>query len=137
MADGAYWGYWKHKIEQMWNEIEDLKQRVIELESGKLNSLKRLPSAQSITKSGLVPIKVEGQSRISPRIPTIKSAGHETPVIAILKNSGPMNIVDINSILVEQGIHESVRDTLFNRVKILMKKGKVNYDEKTQKFFVG
>ena len=137
MAEGAYWGYWKHKIEQMWKEIEDLKQRVVELESEKVSRNQKFPSSQPIEKPFLVPVKVEGQARISPPMPLVKSVGHETPVIAILKKSSPMNIVDINSILVEQGIHESVRDTLFNRVKVLMKKGKVNYDEKTQRFFVG
>jgi hypothetical protein len=143
MAEGAYWGYWKHKIESMWKEIDDLKRRVDALESGG----RRNSSVQEVPERiALVPVNVREDSRVVPPLPVAKiappateikqGAGYEDKIVSVLKSAGPLNIVDINSALVAGGIDESVRDTLFNRVKPLMKKGTVEYDEGTQKFFV-
>ncbi|MBR9689497.1 MAG: hypothetical protein GOV01_01195 [Candidatus Altiarchaeota archaeon] len=132
MAGEAYWGYWKHKVEQLWKELEDLKLRVDELESGVTSRPIKTLKEETI---GLVPVKVREDSRIVPPVPVIRKTEHEDVVVKILKKE-PLNVVDLNAELKSNGVEETVRDTLFNRVKPLMKKGVVDYDESTQKFAI-
>ena len=132
MAGEAYWGYWKHKVEQLWKEMEDLKARVVALEGG-APSVHNTPTVGH-AKPALVPIKIQKNSTIVPPIPVIKKTDYVKPVMKLLKERGPMNVVDVNIALKEMNIEESVRDTLFNRLKPLMKKGVVIYDETTQQF---
>jgi hypothetical protein len=127
MAGEAYWGYWKHKVEQLWKELEDLKARVAELEGRG----KRAPPARQ-SKPVLVPVKVARDSTAVPAAPVVTDS--KDPVVKVLRGKGPMNVVDVNVALKDEGIEESVRDTLFNRLKPLMKKGVVVYDEGTQTF---
>jgi len=138
-SSGAYWGYWKHKVEQLWKELEDVKQRLDKLEKGTIAPTRAPSSAPMKTikdeplDGGLVPVRVGENSTIKPPVPIIRKTEHENVVIKTLK-SGPLNIVDLNHALKAEGIDETVRDTLFNRVKPLMKKGVVDYDESTQTF---
>jgi len=125
MAGESYWGYWKHKVEQLWKEVEDLKARVAKLEG-------RGAKAATAQEPVLVPVKVREGSKATPAVPV--SANLRNPVIKVLKEKGPLNVVDVNAALKGEGIEESVRDTLFNRLKPLMKKGVVVYDEGTQTF---
>ena len=135
MAEGAYRGYLKHKVDQLWKEVEDLKAKVAKLESGKAPAL--APATEAPAKPApagvpLVPVKIEEGKVVPPTIAAPPVV--DDPVMGILKQNGPMNVVDINSALKAAGIDETVRDTLFNRVKVLMKKEVVEYDEGTQKF---
>lgn len=127
MAGEAYWGYWKHKIEQLWKEVEDLKARVAELEGRG-----QRPLARPAEKPTLVPVNIQKGSKVVPPAPVAVES--RDPVMKALKGRGPMNVVDVNLALKEEGIEESVRDTLFDRLKPLMKKGVVVYDEGTQTF---
>lgn len=137
-SSGAYWGYWKHKVEQLWKELEDVKQRLEKLEKGEIQPT-RAPSSVPIKTikdepvGGLIPVRVSENSTIRPPAPVIQKTDHEDVVVKTLK-TGPLNIVDLNQALKTEGIDETVRDTLFNRVKPLMKKGVVDYDESTQTF---
>ena len=130
MAERAYGGYLKHKIDQLWKEVEELKARVEKLESGPAPAGK--PVAEQAAHPKLVPVKVE-EGKVIPPVPVQEPAAGD-PVLKLLKQNGPSNIVDINSALKKEGIEETVRDTLFNRVKVLMQKGVVEYDEETQRF---
>ena len=130
---GAYWGYWKHKVEQLWKELEDVKQRLEKLEGGSSAAPIRTIKEEQI--GGLIPVKIQEGSTIKPPVPVIQQTTHEDVVMKILK-AQPLNIVDVNQKLKLEGIDETVRDTLFNRVKPLMKKGVVDYDESTQTFRV-
>lgn len=136
MAEGSYSGYLKHKVDQLWKEVEDLKAKVARLESE--NKPKPLPIHKGGAKLEpvgvpLIPVKIE-EGKVVP--PTLAAPVVDDPVMEILKQTGPLNIVDINAALKAGGVDETVRDTLFNRVKVLMKKEVVEYDEGTQKFSV-
>ena len=126
MAGEAYWGYWKHKVEQLWKEMEDLKARVAELEG---RGKRRPPEPM---QPALVPVRVKKDSTAIPAAPV--ATDNKDPVLKVLREKGPMNVVDVNLALKTEEIDESVRDTLFNRLKPLMKKGVIVYDEKTQTF---
>ena len=122
MPEQAYWSYWKHKLEQLWKEVEELKNRVDDIEA-------KLRSSRGVGETAPQPpvVKASGE---------VKAPGIEDPVLKILKERGSMNIVDINLALKDMGVEESVRDTLFKRIKKLMEKGLVGFDESTQTFFV-
>ncbi len=124
-----YDDYWKHKVDQLWKEVEELKRRVEQLEKG--------APREKAPDVGLVPVDVKQDSRLLPPAPVIKKSEHEDPVLSVLREKGPMNIIDLNEALKGKGIDEGVRDTLFNRVKPLLKKGEVSYDESTQLFSAG
>jgi len=125
MAGEAYWGYWKHKVEQLWKEMEDIKARVSELEGRGQRHAKPV-------EPKLVPVKVKEGSSLVPPMPVDTAV--KGPVVKLLRERGQLNVVDVNFALKEEGIEESVRDTLFNRLKPLMKRGVVVYDEGTQTF---
>jgi hypothetical protein len=133
MAGDAYQGYWKHKLEQLWKEVEGLKSRVAELEHG-APKVQPAPKPQPEPQPGLVPVNVQEGSNIVPPAPVIEGKGHTDEVVELLQDKGPLNVVDINAGLRSKGTDETVRDTLFNRLKPLMKKGAVDYDEGTQMF---
>jgi len=135
MAEGAYRGYLKHKVDQLWKEVEDLKAKVAKLEAEKAS--KPLPihkGGAKLAPAGvpLIPVKIEEGKVVPPTLAAPPVV--DDPVMEILKQNGPMNIVDINAALRASGVDETVRDTLFNRVKVLMKKEVVEYDEGTQRF---
>lgn len=123
----------------MWKEVEDLRKRVEALEA---------PIARRMELSSAVPKvapKLEGPAPVAlPEPKAVKpaefkpgSVAHEDPTISLLKHHGRMNIIDLNASLKELGVNESVRDTLFKRMKPFMDKGVVKFDEKTQTFFIG
>ncbi|MBR9680816.1 MAG: hypothetical protein GOU98_03260 [Candidatus Altiarchaeota archaeon] len=133
MANEAYWGYWKHKVEQLWKELEDVKLRLNKLESS--SAPVSITTIKDQPVSGLIPVKIQEGSTIRPPAPVIQKTTHEDVVIKALKEQ-PLNVVDLNQKLKLDGIDETVRDTLFNRLKPLMKNGVVDYDESTQTFRV-
>lgn len=129
MSDGPYEGYLKHKLDQLWKKVEELESRVEEMESG------QAPQQQGQgPQPGMVPVEAKGESSIRPPRPQVEGGGYQKPVVAILREKGPLNVVDVNAELKSQGVQETVRDTLFNRLKPLMQKGVVSYDKETQKF---
>ena len=122
------YAYWIHKIDQLWKEVEEIKRRVEKLEKiveGLSSSAVPVSSSPSPAPSSPSPQPVQ-----KPRVV------YSDPVLKILSEKGPMNIIDLNAALREEGIGESVRDTLFKRIKKLMEEGKVGFDEKTQTFYI-
>lgn len=124
--------YWVHKVEQLWKEVETLKRKVAALEN------QPSPAVSPVTpRTGTPPVN------LNLPVPTVRGAvaapankGQEDPVISLLRHHSNMNIVDLNTGLRELGIEESVRDTLFKRMKAFMAEGVVEFDEKTQTFFL-
>ena len=113
--------YLVHKVDRLWREVEELRKKVEELE-------KRIAQTQ-LTQH-------PGTSVQAPQPVTQPESPHMDPVLRILREKGPMNIIQLNEALREVGISETVRDTLFKRLKKLMEEGKVGFDEKTQNFFI-
>ncbi|MBR9680118.1 MAG: hypothetical protein GOU99_03660 [Candidatus Altiarchaeota archaeon] len=114
--DDKQLSYWVHKVQGMWRELEDLKKRVIELEKRPAMNIPAV--SKPITKLA------------EPARPALAA----DQAVALLHERGPMNIIDINTALKEHGVNETVRETLFNRMKLLIKEGKVKYNESTQQF---
>ena len=114
-----------HKVDKLWKEVEDLKKRIEELERKMAEMKFGVSAVQELKKFEIQPAK-----------PVEKVSEHMDPVLRVLKERGPMNIIQLNEALRNIGIAETVRDTLFKRVKKLMDEGKVGFDEKTQNFFV-
>ncbi|MBR9681835.1 MAG: hypothetical protein GOV00_03485 [Candidatus Altiarchaeota archaeon] len=143
MPDDVYMKYWVHKVEELWKEVEVLKKRVDTLEAP-IASRMELSMAVPKTSPPVeppAPTHVLGVSQPA-AVPQFKpvttpTASQEDPVISLLKHHGKMNIIDMNSALKELGINESVRDTLFKRMKPFMNKGAVKFDKETQTFFIG
>ena len=134
MPEKSYWSYWVHKVDQLWKEVEDLKKRVDELE--------RKIQASSVPRSVPSPASQVQPEAVPEAVPEIKVPKKEVragpvkdPVIQVLRQRGPLNIIDLNSALKDFGINESVRETLFNRVKKLMQDGLVGFDEQSQTFY--
>ena len=128
--------YWVHKVEELWKEVEDIKKRLDALETPIAKRLEIPAPAKEEAEPELkevlsAPAPAPGFEHKQPA-----SAPHEDPVISILKHHKEMNIIDLNSALKELGISESVRDTLFKRMKNFMDQGVVKFDEKKQTFFL-
>ncbi len=118
--------YLVHKIDQLWKEVESLKSRVEKLEKMVAEG-SRAPAPQSQPEVKL-PASSPPQNRSI-------AVDRTDPVVRLLREKGSLNIIQLNSELRNLGIAETVRDTLFKRVKKLMEAGKVGFDEKTQTFF--
>jgi len=125
--------YWVHKIDRLWKEVEELKKRVESLE-------KMLVSQKVSFRQETIPQVSAGPLAEEPAKETVQEkkqvvSPHIDPVLKVLREKGPLNIIDLNNALREEGIAESVRDTLFKRVKKLMEEGKVAFDEQSQTFY--
>ncbi len=136
----SYLSYLAHKIAKLEREIEEIKKLLKQGYSGQDVAVPEAGSrkeaavspAQSIVISA--PAGTVAQAGGGTVVSEGSAASSEDPVVKILREKGPMNIIDINAALKQLGINEDIRTTLFNRIKGLMERGVVEYDEATQTF---
>ncbi len=121
--------YFVHKLDKLWVKVEELEKRLLEIEK-KLSSPEQLKTPTPQAQVPSIPAQTPAKTVVSQNLKA------EDPVIQLLRERGPMNLVQINAALKEMGINESARDTLFKRIKGLMEAGKVGFDQEKQVFFL-
>ncbi len=123
----SYWSYWIHRIQELWNNYEDVNERLNNIE-------KRLETLESSSQVRQAPVR-------SPREAIEKAQEGGAPpssvgvVISTLRHLGrPATVDEINAMLKKQGIDESLKETLLGRLKEGVKKGYLAYDPESKKF---
>jgi hypothetical protein len=114
-----YWGYWINVVQELRVKINELEKKVKELESRKVSE-SRPKSMADLAGGG----SAMGEKEL-------------TVCMALKELGKPATVEEINEHLRStKKIEESMKETLFIRLKGAMEKGYVGFDQKDKKFIL-
>jgi hypothetical protein len=126
MEGKDYWGYWINVVQELRVRVNELEKRVKELESRKPAAV-QLGSPKSMTdlaKSGTPDDNSLSEKELA-------------ACIALKELGKPSGVDEVNDHLRKtRKIDESIKETLFLRLKGAMEKGYVGFDQKDKKFML-
>ncbi len=128
-----YWGYWIHVVQELRVRVNELEKRVMELES------RRPVIAPEERPSPLQPQSMGELARVGQAGPSATNLNEkELTVCMALKELGkPATVEEVNEHLrTTRKIDESMKETLFIRLKGAMEKGYVGFDQKNKRFIL-
>lgn len=124
----SYWSYWVHRVQELWNNYEDLNERVRELEA-RLAEIESAPRAVSpVSRSPQVAREDVPQGDGAP------SAAVAVVMMALRHLGRAATVEELNDLLKKQGINESLKETLLGRLKEGVQKGFLAYDPESKRF---
>ncbi|MFH0961722.1 MAG: hypothetical protein V1820_03500 [archaeon] len=129
-ADGNYWTYWVHKVQELWKRVEALEEKVDALEVLSEDTdgedSESAPAPKGVPEVRTVP--VEGLALSEKEL---------TVCMALKELAKPATLEEVNGHLKNtRMISEGLRDTLVLRLKGAVEKGYIGYDESGKTFIL-
>ena len=127
MEGKDYWGYWINVVQELRVRVNELEKKVRELESRR--PVAAAPSAEPRSMSELAKAGTPVGAQLSEK---------ELAACIALKEIGkPATVDEVNEQLRStRKVDESIKETLFIRLKGAMEKGYVGFDQKEKKFML-